>query len=158
MQIADEDATRVAERQNCPDKRPDLCRFWTARNLRFDFARITFMNHSPIYTFVVGLLPCLIPPYALRLKRVFGTQRVGWLLFTVFSLLAVLQVVRFWHPMGLGLDAGVMLDLFYLLIPFLLLTGMVHIETLFKERMRTEQEEKRMRNELEAQVKERTVE
>jgi PAS domain S-box-containing protein len=116
------------------------------------------MNHSPIYAFVVGLLPCLIPPYALRLKRVFGTKRVGWLLFTVFALLAALQFVRFWHPMGFGLDPGITLDLFYLLIPFLLLTGMVHIETLFKERLRTEQEEKRMRGELEVLVKERTIE
>jgi PAS domain S-box-containing protein len=116
------------------------------------------MNHSPIYAFVVGLLPCLIPPYAIRLNRVFGTKRVGWLLFTVFASLAALQFVRFWHPMGFGLDAGIMLDMFYLLIPFLLLTGMVHIETLFKERMRTEIEEKRMRGELEVSVKERTIE
>src|SRR5882762_2178049 len=107
------------------------------------------MSHLTFYNVVIGLLPCLIPPYALRLNRVFGTKRVGWLIFTVSTLLAALQFVRFWHPMGLGLDPGITLDLFYLLIPFLLLTGMVHIETLFKERLRTEQDEKRMRGELE---------
>jgi PAS domain S-box-containing protein len=116
------------------------------------------MSLPPFYNVVLGLLPCLIPPYALRLNRVFGTKRVGWLLFTVFTLLAVLQLVRFWHPLGLGMDTHVTLDLFYLLIPFLLLTGMVHIETLFKERLRVEQEEKRMRGELELQVAERTSE
>jgi PAS domain S-box-containing protein len=115
------------------------------------------MSLPPIYTVVVGILPCLIPPYALRLNRVFGTKRVGWLIFTVFSLLAALQLVRFWHPMGLGMDSGLTLDLFYLLIPFLLLIGMVHIETLFKERLRVEIEEKRMRGELEAEVQARTA-
>jgi PAS domain S-box-containing protein len=116
------------------------------------------MHLPPIYNLITSLLPCLIPPYALRLNRVFGTKRVGWMLFAAFSLLAVLQLVRSWHPMGLGLDSGLTLDLFYLLIPFLLLTGMVHIETLFKERMRVEREEKRMRAELEGQVAERTAE
>ena len=116
------------------------------------------MTIPPLYNVVIGLLPCLIPPYALRLNRVFGTKRVGWLIFTVFSLLAVLQLVRYLHPMGLGLDPGLTLDLFYLLIPFLLLLGMVHIETLFKERLRVEVEEKRMRGELEAQVQARTAE
>ncbi len=115
------------------------------------------MSHLSVYNVIVGLLPCLIPPYALRLNRVFGTKRVGWVLFAAFSLLAVLQLVRFWHPMGLGLDPGITLDLFYLLIPFLLLVGMVHIETLFKERLRVEQEEKRMRGELEGLVSERTA-
>jgi len=115
------------------------------------------MTYAHIFSLVFSLFPCVIPPYAFRLNRVFGTKRVGWVLFTVFSLLAALQVVRSWHPMGLGLDPGFTLDLFYLLIPVLLLIGMVHIETLFKERMLVEQEEKRMRSELELQVKERTA-
>src|SRR6266404_6167440 len=119
--------------------------------------RMPAMTYAHIFSLVFSLFPCVIPPYAFRLNRVFGTKRVGWVLFTVFSLLAALQVVRSWHPMGLGLDPGFTLDLFYLLIPVLLLIGMVHIETLFKERMLVEQEEKRMRSELELQVKERTA-
>src|SRR5256885_7593410 len=116
------------------------------------------MSHSPILSLIVALLPCLIPPYALRLNRVFGTNRVGWLLFMVFSLLAVLQLVRVWDPTGAKMDTGMTLDLFYLLVPFLLLTGMVHIETIFKGRLKLEQEEKRMREGLEELVKARTVE
>jgi len=115
------------------------------------------VNYTLLHAVVVGLLPCLIPPYAFRLSRVFGTQRVGWVLFAVFSLLAVLQLVRAWHPMGLGLDPGLTLDLLNFLIPVLLLTGMVHIETLFKERLRLEKEEERLRAGLELQVKERTA-
>jgi len=115
------------------------------------------MTYVPTFSVVVSLLPCIIPPYAFRLNRVFGTQRVGWVLFAVFSLLAAFQVVRVWHPFGLGLSSALTLDLLSLLIPSLLLIGMVHIETLFKERLRVEQEEKRMRGELELQVKQRTV-
>jgi two-component system cell cycle sensor histidine kinase/response regulator CckA len=116
------------------------------------------VNYPLLHAIVVGLLPCLIPPYAFRLSRVFGTQRVGWLLFAVFTLLAGLQLVRAWHPMGLGLDPGLALDLLNFLIPVLLLIGMLHIETLFKERVRLEKEEQRLRADLELQVKERTAE
>jgi hypothetical protein len=115
------------------------------------------MNHRLILTVVLGLVPCLIPPYAFRLSRMFGMKKVGWLLCAVFSLLAVLQLVRAWHPMGLGLDPGLTLDLLNFLIPVLLLIGMAHIETLFRERLRLEKEEQRLRARLEVEVKERTA-
>src|SRR5437660_636702 len=113
------------------------------------------MTHSSIYTLIVGLLPCLIPPYALRLNRVFGTKRVGWVLFAAFSLLAVVQLMRAWQP-AWGLDPGLTLDLLSFLVTVLLLVSMVHIETLFRERLRLEQEEKKLRADLENQVRERT--
>ena len=116
------------------------------------------MTYIFIHNILLGLLPCLIPPYALRLNRLFGMRRVGWLLFSVFSLLAMLQLVRTWHPMGLGLDPGIALDLFNFIVPTLLLIGMVHIEILFRERLRLEQEEQRLRGELEVKVRERTAE
>src|SRR2546427_11823500 len=105
------------------------------------------MTYAALSNIILSLLPCIIPPYAFRLNRVFGTQRVGWVLFAVFSLLGALQVIRAWHPFGLGISTAMTLDLLSLLIPALLLIGMVHIETLFKERLRVEQEEKRMRGE-----------
>lgn len=113
--------------------------------------------HALNFSLIISLLPCIIPPYAFRLNRVFGTKRVGWLIFAVFSLLAVLQVLRSWHPFGLGLSTGMTLNVLSLLVPALLLIGMAHIESLFKERLRVEQEEKRMRSELETQVKQRTA-
>ena len=116
------------------------------------------MSSGPVYSTVLSILACLIPPYALRLTRVFGTKRVGWVIFSVFVLLAALQLVRAWRPMGFVLNPVITLDLLYLLVPVLLLIGMVHIETIFKERLRVEAEEKRMRGELEVQVKERTAE
>jgi len=92
--------------------------------------------HAPNFSLIISLLPCIIPPYAFRLNRVFGTQRVGWVLFAAFSVLAALQVIRAWHPFGLGLTTGMTLNVLSLLIPALLLIGMVHIESLFKERLR----------------------
>jgi PAS domain S-box-containing protein len=114
------------------------------------------MSFSVFNSVVLALLACVIPPYAFRLSRLFGTQRVGWVLVTVFSSLAVLMLVRaWWQPFGL--DSKLTLDLLNFLIPVLLLIGMVHIETLFKERLRLEDEEKKLRIGLEAEVKERTA-
>ena len=115
------------------------------------------MSTVPVYS-TVRVAACLIPPYALRLTRVFGTKRVGWVIFFAFVLLAALQLIRAWHPMGLALDADRTLDLLYLVVPILLLIGMLHIETIFRKRLRIEEEERRMRGELELQVRERTAE
>src|SRR5215510_2078315 len=116
------------------------------------------MSSGPVYSTVLSVFACLIPPYALRLTRVFGTKRVGWVIFSVFVLLAALQLVRAWHPMGLMLNPALTLDLLYLLVPVLLLIAMVHAETLMKERLRVEQEEKRLRAGLEQEVQQRTAE
>ena len=116
------------------------------------------MTTPPLYSLVLGLVQCVIPPYAFRLTRVFGTKRVGWVLFSVFSLMALLQVVRGAAPTSWGSDPNLALDLLYFLIPILLLIGMVHIETLFKERLRLEAEEKKLRAGLQLKVQERTAE
>jgi two-component system cell cycle sensor histidine kinase/response regulator CckA len=114
------------------------------------------MNFSVVHSVLLALLACVIPPYALRLSRLFGTQRVGWLLVTVFTTLAVLMLVRsWWQPFGL--DSNLTLDLLNFLIPVLLLIGMAHIETLCRERLRLEDEEKKLRMGLEAEVQERTA-
>lgn len=113
------------------------------------------MSFSVVNSLVLGLLACIIPPYAFRLSRVFGTRRVGWVLVIVFTSLAALMLVRAWQPFGL--DSKLTVDLLNFLIPVLLLIGMVHIETLFKERLRLEDEEKRLRTGLESDVKARTA-
>src|ERR1700716_3923423 len=107
------------------------------------------MKYLLFHSVALSLLPCLIPFYAFRLSRVFGTKRVGWILFSVFSSLALLQLLRSWQPMTFGIDPRITLDLLNFLIPMLLLIGMVHIETIFKERVRLEREEKRLRDGLE---------
>ncbi len=116
------------------------------------------MTTPPVYSLILGLVQCVIPPYAFRLTRVFGTTRVGWVLFAVFSLMALLQVIRATVPTSWGTDPNLAFDVLSFLIPILLLIGMVHIETLFKERLRLEQEEKKLRDALETAVKQRTAE
>jgi PAS domain-containing protein len=114
------------------------------------------MSFSVVHSVVLALLACVIPPYAFRLSRLFGTQRVGWLLVTVFTTLAVLMLLRsWWQPFGL--DSNLTLDLLNFLIPVLLLIGMAHIETLCRERLRLEDEEKKLRMGLEAEVQARTA-
>jgi Ribonuclease G/E len=56
-----------------------------------------------------------------------------------------------------GEPLGVEIEVMYSLISLLLLTGMVHIETLLKERLRLERAEQRLRVELEAEVKKKTA-
>src|SRR5947209_20487595 len=106
------------------------------------------MTFPPIYSVILSLVPCLIPPYALRLNRVFGTKRIGCVLFLSFTLLAALQIIRAWEPAGLTLDPGLTLDLLNFLVPVLLLIGMIHIETLFRERLRVEEQERTLRASL----------
>lgn len=116
------------------------------------------MSSTPVYSTFLSLLSCTIPPYAFRLNRLFGVRRVGWVLFAVFTLLSIVQLLRTWQPMGIGLEPGLTLDLVNFLVPMLLLTGMVHIEILFRERLKLEQEEKRLRTTLEDKIKTRTAE
>ena len=116
------------------------------------------MTSHPVQALVLGILQCAVLPYAFRLTRVFGTKRVGWVLFSVFSLLALLQLVRAFVPHRFGTDPNLAFELLYFLVPVLLLIGMAHIETLFKERLCLEEKEKKHRAELEGKVRERTVE
>ena len=116
------------------------------------------MTHSFLFSSILAGMQLAIPFYGLRLNRVFGTKRIGWGLFAVFSLLTLLHLIRGWEPLGVEIYPGAALEVFYALVPLLLLIGMAHIESLFKERLKAEDEEKRMRCDLEQQVQERTAE
>ncbi len=115
------------------------------------------MSFPGVMDFVTGALQFIVAGYALRLNRIFGTARVGWSLFWAFSLLALLHLFQSVISFNNGTQLGVEIEVIYSLISLLLLTGMVHIETLLKERLRMEREEKRLRGELETLVKEKTA-
>jgi len=116
------------------------------------------MNFHEIMDYIAGGLQFIVAGYALRLNRLFGTTRVGWSLFGAFSLLAILHLVQSLMPSTAGEQAfGIKIEVIYSLVSLLLLTGMTHIETLLKERLRMEQTEQRLRVELESQVKEKTA-
>jgi C4-dicarboxylate-specific signal transduction histidine kinase len=115
------------------------------------------MSFHEVMGFTAGVLQFIVAGYALRLNRLFGTTRVGWSLFGAFSLLAILHLVQSLTPSTAGAEFGVKIEVIYSLISLMLLTGMTHIESLLKERMRMEQMEKNLRAELESQVKEKTA-
>ena len=107
--------------------------------------------------FITGALQFAVAGYALRLNRIFGTARVGWSLFWAFALLALLHLFQSISSFNSGEPLGVEIEVMYSLISLLLLTGMVHIETLLKERLRLEREEQRLRADLESEVKKKTA-
>jgi len=117
------------------------------------------MNFSfpQVMGFITGALQFAVAGYALRLNRIFGTARVGWSLFWAFALLALLHLFQSIPFFNSGEPLGVEIEVMYSLISLLLLTGMVHIETLLKERLRLEREEQRLRAELESEVKKKTA-
>jgi hypothetical protein len=82
---------------------------------------------------------------------------VGWSLFCAFALLALLQLVQSTASFSAGTDAVLKVNVTYVLISFLLLIGMIHLETMLKERMRMERIEKDLRAELELEVKSKTA-
>jgi DNA repair exonuclease SbcCD ATPase subunit len=106
---------------------------------------------------ITGVLQFAVAGYALRLNRIFGTARVGWSLFWAFALLALLHLFQSIALFNSGAPLGVEIEVMYSLISLLLLTGMVHIETLLKERLQLEREERRLRAELESEVKKKTA-
>jgi phosphoglycerate-specific signal transduction histidine kinase len=114
-------------------------------------------NLQEIMGFIATLLQFIVAGYALRLNRIFGTARVGWSLFWAFSLLALLHLFQSITLFRASELMGVEVEVLYALISLLMLTGMVHIETLLKERLRLEREEQRLRAELESEVKKKTA-
>lgn len=106
--------------------------------------------------FTAGMLQFIVAAYALRLSRRFGTMRVGWSLFWAFLLLAVLHLTQsIMHGSG-STEFGLKVDAMDALISMLLLIGLVHLEAMLKERVRVEQEEKRLRAELESEIRKKT--
>jgi hypothetical protein len=104
---------------------------------------------------IADVLQFVVAVYALRLNRLFGTARVGWSLFFAFSLLALLHLIQSLIPSN-GSSPGTKTELVYSIISLLLLTGMVHMEILLKERIRVASAEQQMRVELESEVKRKT--
>src|SRR5262245_29723312 len=116
------------------------------------------MNGVGVWGVIAGLLQLSIPPYAFRLIRLFGAQRVGWFLFSVFTSLAIMQTVERFRPTAGTSGFSVSLDIMYAVGSVLLLIGMGHMESLFKERARVAEKEKQLRMELDKATIERTAE
>jgi len=115
------------------------------------------MTTTTSINILAGAFQFIVAAYALRLNLLFGTRRVGWSLFLAFLLLALLNLVQAVDWFNLQAVAGVKLEALYLLVSFLLLTGLVHLESLLRERIRQEHKERQIRAELEIEVKRKTA-
>jgi hypothetical protein len=115
------------------------------------------MNESHIMGCIASALQFTVAAYALRLNRRYGTSRVGWSLFGAFSLLAMLQLVQSAGSLHAQGDSSLMINASYVLISFLMLIGMIHLESMLKERSRLECVEQKLRIELESEVKSKTA-
>lgn len=115
------------------------------------------MTISTLTGFIAGTLQFVVAAYALRLNRRYGTARVGWSLFCAFTLLAILHLAQVVIvPAHAAISFSAEVEVTYALISVLLLTGMTHLESMIKERIKMEQKEQQLRVELELEVKKKT--
>lgn len=114
------------------------------------------MNFAEAMGCIAGVLQFTVAGYALRLNRRFGTTRVGWSLFWAFVLLAVLHLLQSLAQARADTEMGIETEVMYALISLLLLTGLLHLEIVLKERERVEREEQRLRAELQSEVQKKT--
>jgi C4-dicarboxylate-specific signal transduction histidine kinase len=114
------------------------------------------MNFAELTDLITGILQFIVAGYALRLNRLFGARRVGWSLFSAFALLALLNLMQSTLPAG-GMASGIKAEALYALISLLLLTGMIHLASVLKERDRVERAELRMRTELQMELQIKTA-
>ncbi|HEX4342570.1 MAG TPA: hypothetical protein VH255_04220 [Verrucomicrobiae bacterium] len=115
------------------------------------------MNLHEVLNLVAGILQFIVAGYSLRLNRIFGTARVGWSLFAAFSLLALLHLVQSLASFSIGVQPGIEFEVIYSLISLLLLTGMLHLEALLKERQQLELAQARLKAALETEVQKKTA-
>ena len=110
-----------------------------------------------VLNLIVGALQLSVPSYALRLLRRFGAQRVGWFLVICFAALGLSHLLEPLKPAGSGALSGVALDGIYGIASILLLIGMGHLETLFAERSRAQQQEAKLRADCKLEEEARTT-
>ena len=89
---------------------------------------------------MLGLLELAVPFYGLRLSRQLGTRQVGWALVAAFLALALVRLMGL-DVTGINSDKDFATVLLYGLVPVLVLIGMAHVESLYKERKRAEMAE-----------------
>jgi two-component system, cell cycle sensor histidine kinase and response regulator CckA len=109
------------------------------------------------FSWIAGALQLIVPSYALRLVRRFGTQRVGWFVAVAFLSLALLHLLGPQRFAGARPLSGLSLDFIYGVGSVLLLIGMGHIETLFAEREQAHSTKESMRQQWQSRAEEETA-
>ncbi len=116
------------------------------------------MTYSFFASTFAGLLQLAVPSYGLRLHRHFGSRRVGWALVAAFWGLALLNLAGRMGPAGARPEWESARGLVAVVIPLLLLIGLAHVETRFRERARVERELRLRHDDLERCLDRRTEE
>ena len=116
------------------------------------------MTYSFFTGAFAGLLQLAVPSYGLRLHRHFGSRQVGWALVAAFWGLALLNLAGRMGPAGARPEWESARGMVAVVIPLLLLIGLAHIETRFRERARVERELRLRHDDLERCLDRRTEE
>lgn len=106
---------------------------------------------------IPGALQLAVAANALRLNRRFGAGRVGWSIFCAFLLLAATHGVQSILPLSEPAWSGSRLQVLYALVSLLILAGMMHLEALLTQRMRTDAALQVPRLDLAAAVEKQTA-
>jgi C4-dicarboxylate-specific signal transduction histidine kinase len=115
------------------------------------------MSYQNVIVWSSWMLQLVVAGYALRLNRVFGSARVGWSLFSAFTLLALTHLIQSMGQANAGNEFRMGIDVIYSLVSLLLFTGMIHIELVLRERARAELAGQQLRFELESRINEKTA-
>jgi signal transduction histidine kinase len=99
------------------------------------------MTHSCLASALVGVLQLAVPSYGLRLNRLFGSRQVGWALVVAFLGLALVNLAGGMRPAAARLEWELARNVVGAVVPVLLLIGLAHVETLFRERARVKREQ-----------------
>jgi signal transduction histidine kinase len=116
------------------------------------------MTYSILGSTLMGILQLAVPSYGLRLNRLFGSRQVGWALVVAFLGLALLNLAGGNGSASGRLEWESARSVVGAVIPVLLLIGMAHVETLFRERSRAEREQRLRFCQLEQSLDRRTEE
>jgi two-component system, cell cycle sensor histidine kinase and response regulator CckA len=130
----------------------------TANHLRLWTASLSEVATHDFLSAVSLSLQIAVAAYALWLNRVFGTKRAGWALCGAFILMLVMHINEAFSPPVTVSALGLRPELAYLFISLLLLLGLSHLATLYRERQLAESAIRKARDELEMRVRERTAE
>ena len=113
--------------------------------------------HEIVGTLAI-ILQVAVAGYALWLNRNFGTNRAAWALCLAFLLMTLMHLNEAWEPAVSVSVLGLQPQLAYMFISLLLLLGLSHLGTVFRERQKAQDLICQARDQLEVRVQVRTAE
>jgi phage shock protein A len=111
------------------------------------------MHFSDMVHLTAGLFQLVVAWYALRLGRVLGAPRTGWLMFGALSLLAVAYMLLALGPFFNGAAWPVKADSLYAWFSAMLLVGMANLKRVYEKQLQGKKTKQiQLQNELENRI------